>query len=109
MTRRLAASLSLLVFAICLIAGMQASNPLATVLSRALVAMAGTMVISLAVGAMAQRMIDENLVKKEQEIRERVASEAAEAAASSSGSAAAQGVSGSTANKTVVKSSAGGR
>ena len=103
MTRRIAASLSLLVFAIFLIAGMQASNPLATVLSRALVAMAGTMVISLAIGAMAQRMIDENLVKKEQEIRERVAAEAAEAAASSGSTAAAPSASGSTANKSVAK------
>lgn len=69
MTRRLAASLSLLVFAICLIAGMESGNAPATVLGRALVAMAGTLVISLVVGTMAQRMLDENLSRKEQGLR----------------------------------------
>ena len=69
MPRRLAASLSLLVFAICLIAGMESGNTLATVLARALLAMAGTLVVSLIVGTMAQRMLDENLARKEQELR----------------------------------------
>jgi hypothetical protein len=73
MPRRLAATLSLLVFAICLIAGMQSGNPLATVLSRGLVAMAGTMVISLIVGTMAQRMLEENLRQKERDLRQSMA------------------------------------
>lgn len=79
MARRLAASLSLLVFATCLVAGLQADNPLATVLSRALLAMAGTLVIALIVGTMAQRMIDENVQRKEQELREAAAAGATEA------------------------------
>ena len=101
MPRRLAASLSLLVFAICLIAGMQASNPLATVLSRALVAMACTMVLSLVIGAMAQRMVEENMQKREQELRERLAAEATDSA-SDAGLAGPQN-SAAAANKTVAK------
>ena len=69
MPRRLAASLSLLVFAICLIAGMESGNTLATVLGRALLAMAGTLAVSMIVGTMAQRMLDENLARKEQDLR----------------------------------------
>ncbi|HEX8910862.1 MAG TPA: hypothetical protein VF796_00785 [Humisphaera sp.] len=70
MPSRLAASLALLVFAISLVAGIQAGNTIATVLSRGLVAMAGTMAIAWVVGAMAQRMVDENLRAKEQELRD---------------------------------------
>jgi len=67
---RLAASLSLLVFAICLIAGLESGNGISTILGRALFAMAGTLVISLIVGTMAQRMLDENLARKEQDLRQ---------------------------------------
>ena len=88
MTRRLAASLSLLVFAVCLIVGMESGNTLETVLSRSLLAMAGTMVISLVIGTMAQYMLDESLKKREQEFREKLAA----AAAAESGSEAAGGV-----------------
>lgn len=79
MPRRLAASLALLVFAICLIAGIQSGNTLATVLSRSLVAMAGTMFIAWIVGAMAERMLEENLQDKERQLREAAAGRAAEA------------------------------
>src|SRR3954470_20060036 len=61
MVRRLASAMSLLVFAVCLIAGIEADNPLSTTLSRALVAMAGTMVVALIVGAMGQKMLDEHV------------------------------------------------
>ena len=77
MPRRLAASISLLVFAICLIAGIEAGNTLATVLGRSLLAMGGTLVVSLVVGAMAQRMLDENLSQKEAALKQ--AQEAANA------------------------------
>jgi hypothetical protein len=79
MTRRLSASLSLLVFAICLVAGLEAGNPLATVLQRGLLAMAGTMVVSLVVGTMAERMLEENAQLKERELREREAGGASDA------------------------------
>ena len=65
MPRRLAATLALLVFSICLIVGIDAGNSMATVLGRSLVAMGGTLLIALLVGAMAQRMLDENVSQKE--------------------------------------------
>jgi hypothetical protein len=57
----MAAALALVVFAVCVIAGMGAGNAFETVLSKALVAMAATFVVGLVVGAMAQKMLDENL------------------------------------------------
>ena len=74
MVRRIAGSLSLLAFAVCLLAGLNAGNPAATVLSNALAGLGVTFVVGLAVGAMAQRMLDEN-----------VAAEAAKAAAAGDG------------------------
>ena len=60
----MAAALALVVFAVCLIAGMNAGNSFETVLTKALVAMAATFVIGLVVGAMAQKMLDENLASE---------------------------------------------
>ncbi len=61
MPRRIAATMSLLAFAFCLIVGMHAGNPMTTTLWRALVAMAGTLIVGGVVGMMAQRMLDENV------------------------------------------------
>jgi K+-sensing histidine kinase KdpD len=62
MTRRLAGVLALIVFALCLVVGrFEAGNSFATTVQRALLAMAVTLVIGLVVGAMAERMLDENL------------------------------------------------
>ena len=62
----MAATMSLLVFAVCLIVGgLQAGNTFTTCVIRALVAMAGTFVIGLIVGAMGQKMLDENLTLEE--------------------------------------------
>jgi hypothetical protein len=61
MVRRTAGILALVVFAVCLVAGLNAGNSTATVLSNALLAMAGTFVIGLVVGAMAQKMLEENV------------------------------------------------
>jgi hypothetical protein len=74
----MAAALALVVFAVCVIAGMGAGNTFETVLSKALAAMAATFVIGLVVGGMAQKMIDENL-----------AAEAAKAAGGEAGKAPA--------------------
>ena len=63
MTYRLAGACSLLVFALSLFAGMEAQNSFATTLTRALYAMAGTYVVGLVVGLMAQKMLDDR--KKE--------------------------------------------
>ena len=61
MPRRLAAATSLVAFAFCLVAGIAAENTLATTLSRALAAMGGTLAVGLVVGAMGQKMLDENV------------------------------------------------
>lgn len=82
MSRRLAAATSLVAFALCLLAGMAAENTLSTTLSRALLAMAGTLVVGLVVGAMGQRMLEENVkvakAKLAEEERQRKELEAAQ-------------------------------
>ena len=66
MSQRLAATASLIVFAVCLVVGMQAENSFGTTIQRALYAMLGTLVVGLIVGAMAQKMLDENLKTHEE-------------------------------------------
>lgn len=61
MARKIAAASALLVFAISLLLGLQAQNTFTTTLSRALLAMAGTFIIGLVVGSMAEKMVEENL------------------------------------------------
>ncbi|MGA2583240.1 MAG: hypothetical protein ABSG31_08185 [Tepidisphaeraceae bacterium] len=62
MITRLAATMALLAFAVCLVVGgLGAGNTFATTVSRALTAMAATLVIGLVVGAMARKMLEENL------------------------------------------------
>ena len=62
MPQRLAATMALLAFAVCLvIGGIQTDNPFTTTVMRALIAMAGTFAVGLLVGVMGQKMIDENL------------------------------------------------
>ena len=78
MARRMAAALALVVFAVCVIAGLNAGNSFETVLTKALGAMAATFAVGLVVGVMAQKMIDENL-----------AAEAGKSAGAEAGKAAA--------------------
>jgi uncharacterized membrane protein YfcA len=60
--QRIAASMSLIAFATCLlVGGLQTGNTFGTTVQRALVAMVVTLFVGLVVGAMAQRMIEENL------------------------------------------------
>ena len=61
MPRRLAATLSLIVFALCLAIGWQTGNPFGTTVMRALGAMAGTFVIGLVIGVMAEVMLKESV------------------------------------------------
>jgi hypothetical protein len=79
MPQRMAGALALVVFAACLvIGGVQTGNPLSTVVQRALVAMAGTFAVGLVAGAMAQKMLDENVASAEQKLSgEKQTSEAA--------------------------------
>jgi predicted phage tail protein len=70
MPRRIAATLSLIIFAVTLVAGaFQAGNSFSTVVLRAILAMAGTFVIGLVLGGMAQRMLDENMSESEKKIK----------------------------------------
>jgi NhaP-type Na+/H+ or K+/H+ antiporter len=69
MTRRLAVSIALVVFALCLALGVAAENSFVETVSRALKAMFATLLVGLLVGAMAQKMLEENirqLAKKSQ-------------------------------------------
>lgn len=69
--------MALLVFAACmLIGGLQAGNPFTTTVSRALVAMAGTFVVAMVIGAMAQKMLDENVKIEEKKLKENEADNA---------------------------------
>ena len=69
MARKIAASSALLVFAISVLLGLGASNTFSTTLSRALLAMGGTFVIGLVIGAMADKMIAENLSLSEKKLK----------------------------------------
>ncbi len=69
MPRRIAATLSLIVFADCLLIGaFEANNSFSTTVQRALVAMMVTLIVGLVVGAMAQKMLDENLKPQEEKL-----------------------------------------
>lgn len=60
MSKRLAAAAALIVFAVCLISGMQAGNTFGTTVGRATLAMLVTLVIGLVAGAMLERSLDEH-------------------------------------------------
>ncbi len=60
MASRIAATLALLAFALCLLMGMQAGNEFVTVVQRALGALVATFVVGLVIGTMAQKMLNEN-------------------------------------------------
>ena len=65
MQTRIAASLALLAFTMCLIVGAwNAQNPFTTTVGRALLAMGGTFVIGRVIGAMTQKMLDEAAMQK---------------------------------------------
>jgi uncharacterized membrane protein len=69
MQKRIAATLSIIAFAVCLLIGtFQAGNSFTTSVQRALVAMVVTLVVGLIVGAMAQKMLDENLRPHEEKL-----------------------------------------
>ena len=61
MVRKIAGTLALIAFALCLIMGLMAENPLATTLARGLKAMLVTFFVGLLIGSMAQAMLNENL------------------------------------------------
>ena len=65
MPRRLALAVALMVFAVCLFSGLMAENTFAETVRRALMAMFVTLAIGLVIGAMGQRMLEENLKQLE--------------------------------------------
>ena len=69
MAKRMAGVLSIVVFAFCLLLGLRAGNPFSTIVSRALIGMAGTYVVGLILGAVAQRMVDESMRDEERKLR----------------------------------------
>lgn len=70
MARKLAAATALVAFAVCVLAGMVQENTFATTVSRALVAMVITFVIGLIVGAMAEKMLVDNVRREEEKLKE---------------------------------------
>lgn len=70
MVVRMAAAMSLMAFALCLVVGgMEAGNPFDTTVKRALVAMVGTLVIGLLIGTGFKAMLKENLVNEEKRMK----------------------------------------
>ena len=74
MATRVSGILSLLVFAICLVVGLEVDNTFATTVERALTAMMVTAVIGLVLGGMAGKMLDENLKSREEKLKKNSAS-----------------------------------
>jgi NADH:ubiquinone oxidoreductase subunit 6 (subunit J) len=70
MVNRMAAVMALLVFVVCLVVGgIGADNTFETTVERALTAMAVTLVIGLIVGAMARKMLEENVKSEAEKIK----------------------------------------
>ena len=70
MISRIAASLSLIAFAICLlVGGLEAGNPFATTVWRALAAMVATLFVGLVLGAMANAMLQENIRMEREKLK----------------------------------------
>jgi NhaP-type Na+/H+ or K+/H+ antiporter len=69
LSRRVAAVLALVAFALALGAGLHSGNTFVTTVTRALIAMVATFAVGLLVGVMAQRMLDENLKEAEKKLR----------------------------------------
>jgi hypothetical protein len=69
MPTRIAGILCLIAFAASLVAGISAGNPFTTTVLRALLALVVTYVIGLILGNMTQRMLDENLQKQEEKLK----------------------------------------
>jgi len=53
--------MALVAFAVCLVMGLRADNTFSTIVINALIAMGATFAVGLVVGAMAQKMVDENV------------------------------------------------
>lgn len=61
MPRRLAVAVALIAFAVCLICGLMAENSFVETVRRGLIAMFVTLAVGLVIGAMGQKMLEENV------------------------------------------------
>jgi len=68
MPNRVAAAMSLIAFSLCLVMGTLAGNAFSTVVLRAMGAMLATLVVGLVLGAMGQKMIQENVNSPEKNL-----------------------------------------
>ena len=68
MPNRVAAAMSLIAFSLCLVMGTLAGNAFSTVVLRAMGAMLATLVVGLVLGAMGQKMIQENVNSSEKNL-----------------------------------------
>ena len=64
MARRIAASMALVAFAVCILVGLQAQNTFSGILSNAILALVVTFAVGLVIGTMAQKMLEENLADR---------------------------------------------
>lgn len=70
MVQRVACSLALVAFSVCLlVGGLEADNPFTTTVERALVAMFATLLIGGILGKMAHAMLEENLRMEKEKLR----------------------------------------
>ncbi|HTL30819.1 MAG TPA: hypothetical protein VL282_16430 [Tepidisphaeraceae bacterium] len=70
MSKRIAAVMSLIVFAFCLVeGGIRTGNPFSTTVTRAVIAMFVTLMLGLIIGAMGEKMLDENLKSQEEKLK----------------------------------------
>jgi NhaP-type Na+/H+ or K+/H+ antiporter len=70
MVLRMAAVMSLLAFALCLVVGaLEARNPFGTTVQRALVALVGTLVIGLVIGTALRSVLNESLRAEEEKLK----------------------------------------
>jgi len=69
MIQRIAGCMSLIAFAVCLlVGGLDAQNPFATTVWRALEAMLSMLIVGWIVGIMAQAMLNENLTSERKKL-----------------------------------------
>jgi hypothetical protein len=70
MSKRIAAAMSLIVYAFCLVVGgLETGNPFSTTGVRAVIAMFATLVLGMVVGAMGEKMLEENLKSHEEKLK----------------------------------------
>jgi len=74
MIQRMACSLALVAFAVCLlVGGVETGNPFTTTVLRALAAMMTTLIVGLVLGTMLKAMLDENIRMEREKLKKNAA------------------------------------